>query len=57
MDTSLFSWWGLAGGEPMKREQINKVISYNDKEWEENETGILIVRGGGSHFGGQGRPC
>ena len=32
--------------ETMKRKQINKVISYSDNEWEENETGVLIVHGG-----------
>lgn len=34
------------GGKTMKRKQINKVISHSDNEWEENETGILLVHGG-----------
>lgn len=41
----------------MKRKQMNKTISYSDKEWEENETGVLIVDGVGVTWGGQGRPC
>lgn len=41
----------------MKRQQINKTMSYSDKEREENETGVLIVHGVEVTWDGQGRPC